>query len=166
MRMAGGQATRPEVRSAAEAERLVLDVLRGHADSLLRVARRHSLCADDAQDAYQRGLEIFLRHAERLDSGRAAAWLHTVVKHEALAVRRLRQRLVGAEEVDLDAHIARHGPTPDDHVARFDLVARSAEALQRLKPQEVRALWLKAEGLSYREIRRAAGGRTRRSTAV
>ena len=50
-------------RSPEEAERLVLELIAEHADSLLRIARRHSLCADDAQDAYQRALEIFMRHA-------------------------------------------------------------------------------------------------------
>ncbi|HUR87271.1 MAG TPA: zf-HC2 domain-containing protein [Solirubrobacteraceae bacterium] len=34
----------------------------------------------------------------------------------------------------------------------FDLISRSAEALQRLKPQELRALWLKAQGHSYNDI--------------
>ena len=43
--------------------------------------RRYSLCADDAHDAYQRGLEILMRHAARLDPERAAGWLHTVVNH-------------------------------------------------------------------------------------
>jgi len=37
-------------------------------------------------------------------------------------------------------------------VLAFDRVTRSAEALQRLKPQELRALWLQAQGLSYQEI--------------
>ena len=37
------------------------------------------MCADDAHDAYQRGLEILMRHAARLDPDRAAGWLHTVV---------------------------------------------------------------------------------------
>jgi hypothetical protein len=32
------------------------------------------------------------------------------------------------------------------------MVTRSAEALQRLKPQELRALWLKAQGHSYNDI--------------
>ena len=50
---------------------LVVELVRLHADGLLRLARRHSLCADDAQDAYQRGLEILLRHAHRLDPERA-----------------------------------------------------------------------------------------------
>src|SRR5215468_2543350 len=63
------------------AERLVLELIGSQADSLLRVARRYSLCADDAYDAYQRGLEILMRHAERLDPDRAAGWLHTVVNH-------------------------------------------------------------------------------------
>ncbi|MDP9435723.1 MAG: hypothetical protein M3P93_11240, partial [Actinomycetota bacterium] len=69
--------------TAEEAERLVVATITAHAESLLRTARRHSLCADDAQDAYQRGLEIFLRHAARLDPERASRWLHTVVEHEA-----------------------------------------------------------------------------------
>src|SRR5688500_15977654 len=102
--MAGDNATRagrPVLRSRAEAERLVLDVLRLHADSLLRVARRHSLCGDDAQDAYQRGVEIFLKHAATLDGGEAHKWLHTVVKHEAMRLRAQRSRSVGGEDVDL-----------------------------------------------------------------
>jgi DNA-directed RNA polymerase specialized sigma24 family protein len=61
------------------AEELVLRLVGSQADSLLRVARRYSLCADDAHDAYQRSLEILMRHAARLDPERAAGWLHTVV---------------------------------------------------------------------------------------
>ena len=133
------------------AEELILRTVAAHADSLLRTARRYSLCPDDAQDAYQRALEIFMAHADRLDGGNAAGWLHVVVKREAHAIRSSRQRLVGASEVDLDAHEAQL-PTSDERLASFDLVGRAAEALQRLKPQELRALWLKAEGHSYNEI--------------
>jgi DNA-directed RNA polymerase specialized sigma24 family protein len=68
-------------RSPEQAEQLVLDLIAAHADSLLRTARRYSLCADDAQDAYQRGLEILMRHAARLDADRAGGWLHTVAYH-------------------------------------------------------------------------------------
>src|SRR3954447_25156897 len=137
--------------SRDDAEALGLRVLASDADSVLRLARRHSLCAGDAQDAYQRGLEIFMRHARRLDPDRAGAWLHTVVKHEAMAVRKSRGELVGFEEVDLDVHVS-PSDSPEEQALRFDRVARSAEALQRLKPQEVRALWLKASGCSYAEI--------------
>src|SRR3954451_20972380 len=144
-------------RSPEQAEQLVLDLIAAHADSLLRTARRYSLCADDAQDAYQRGLEILMRHAGRLDADGAPGWLHTVVKHEALAINRSRSRSVGGDDVDFDAIEVRTAPSPEDRVLAFDQVARSAEALQRLKPQEVRALWLKGMGNSYQEICNATG---------
>jgi RNA polymerase sigma factor (sigma-70 family) len=138
-------------------EALVLELLEAHADSLLRVARRYSMCADDAHDAYQRGLEILMRHAARLDPERAAGWLHTVVKHEALAINRSRRRMVGVAETDLDALEARTAASPEDRVLAADRVARSAEALHGLKPQEVRALWLKALGHSYEQICEVTG---------
>jgi RNA polymerase sigma factor (sigma-70 family) len=140
------------VMSDAQARELVLKVVAQHADSLLKTARRHSLCADDAQDAYQRTMEIFVRRAATLDAERAYKWVHTVCKHEAMAVRAQRQELVSAEEPDLDREEARHLPSPEERTVSFDRLRRSAEALQRLKPQELRALWLKAEGFSYAEI--------------
>jgi RNA polymerase sigma factor (sigma-70 family) len=134
------------------AESLVLELVGSQADSLLRVARRYSLCPDDAHDAYQRGLEILIRHAPRLDPERAAGWLHTVVKHEALAINRSRRRMLGSAELDPDALEASTTDSPEERVLATDRVARSAEALHGLKPQEVRALWLRALGHSYEQI--------------
>src|SRR3954471_23147593 len=119
----------PEIavqRSPEQAEQLVLDLIAAHADSLLRTARRYSLCADDAHDAYQRGLEILMRHAGRLDPDRAANWLHTVVKHEALSINQSRRRMLGADDFDLDALEARTTASPEDQVLAADRVARSA----------------------------------------
>ncbi|MBJ7332248.1 MAG: sigma-70 family RNA polymerase sigma factor [Solirubrobacteraceae bacterium] len=138
--------------TAAEAEQLVLTVLGTHADALLRTARKHSLNPDDAQDAYQRGVEIFLRHARRLDPPRAHSWLHRVIQHEAMAVRKMRQRDLAPDDVDFDARESEHISDPADALMRLDRVQRSAAALQGLKPQEVQALWLKAAGHSYEEI--------------
>jgi len=163
MRSSGEEAqelTVPERSGHADRERaeeLVLRLVGSQADSLLRVARRYSLCADDAHDAYQRALEILMRHAARLDPDRAAGWLHTVVKHEALAINRSRRRIVGSADPDLDALEARTSASPEERVIASDRVARSAEALHGLKPQEVRALWLKALGHSYQQICEATG---------
>jgi RNA polymerase sigma factor (sigma-70 family) len=163
MRSSGEEAQElgvPERAGEADRERaeeLVLRLVGSQADSLLRVARRYSLCADDAHDAYQRALEILMRHAARLDPERAAGWLHTVVKHEALAINRSRRRIVGSSEPDLDALEARTSASPEERVLAADRVARSAEALHGLKPQEVRALWLKALGHSYEQICEATG---------
>jgi RNA polymerase sigma factor (sigma-70 family) len=131
---------------------LVVETVRRHAPALLSTARRNSLCTDDAHDAYQRAMEIFLRRAAALRRETVVPWLHTVVKHEAMAIREARMRMVAAEEVDLDEHERSAAPTPDERVVAFDRTARAAEALGRLKPQEVTALWLKAQGLSYQEI--------------
>src|SRR4051812_45365931 len=145
------------VMTDEQARELVLEVVAHHADSLLRAARRHSLCADDAQDAYQRTMEIFVRRAATLDPERAYRWVHTVCKHEAMAVRAQRQQLVSSDDPDLDREEARHLPSPEEQLVSFDRLRRSAEALQRLKPQELRALWLKAEGFSYAEICQQTG---------
>ena len=139
-------------RGSSAAEELILRTVAAHADSLLRTARRHSICVDDAHDAYQRALEIFMAHADRLDPARAAGWLHVVVKREAQAIRRSRKKLVGLSDVDFDTHEARSLPTPEEQLLSFDMISRSAEALHRLKPQELRALWLKAQGHSYNDI--------------
>ncbi len=138
--------------SEPEAERLVLSVLGRHADALLRTARKHSLNADDAQDAYQRGLEIFLKHVRRLEPDRAHSWLHQVVKHEAMAIRAHRQRDMAPEDIDFDLRESEDVEDPAERVVGLDRVQRSAAALRELKPQEVQALWLKASGLSYEEI--------------
>ncbi|MDP4604225.1 MAG: sigma-70 family RNA polymerase sigma factor [Solirubrobacteraceae bacterium] len=143
--------------SKAQLDELVIEVVKRDAASLLRLSRRHSLCADDAEDAYQRGLEIFIKHAPRLDPQRAPAWLRTVIKHEAMAVRRTRQRDLAGHEIDFDQLENDRGVSPEERALGFEQVAQSAEALQRLKPQEVRALWLRAQGNSYDEIQAETG---------
>jgi RNA polymerase sigma factor (sigma-70 family) len=117
----------------------------------LRVARAHSLCADDAEDAVQRSLEIYMRRAESLDPATELAWLKVVVKHEAMAVRRARAG-VASEEVDLDAVPAPAQRSVEERLESAERVRRSAEVMRRLKRDEARALMLKAEGLSYLEI--------------
>jgi RNA polymerase sigma factor (sigma-70 family) len=138
------------------AEHLVLATISAHADALLRTARRYSMCADDAYDAYQRGIEIFMRRAASLDPDGAPSWLHVVIKNEALAVRRARADVVASDDLDVDRDDvtggAAHVASPEERVLAADRTTRAAEALQRLKPHELRAMWLKATGKSYQEI--------------
>jgi RNA polymerase sigma factor (sigma-70 family) len=123
-----------------------------HLPALQRVARRVSLCADDAQDAVQRALEIYVRRLDSVDAATEVAWLKVVVRHEALAIRRARQDSVAGEEVDFDAHAAPGQRGVEDEVAGTERVTRSAEALRSLKRDEATALLLKAQGHSYAEI--------------
>jgi RNA polymerase sigma factor (sigma-70 family) len=145
-------------------KRAAIETYSRHEAALRRTARRYSLCADDADDALQRGLEILLRKAPTDDPRELIRWTQTVVKHEALAVRRERERILGRpsgagdpESGDWVALLPSEADGPVERAERRETVARSREALQALKPPELRALALLAEGYSYAEIGEMTG---------
>jgi RNA polymerase sigma factor (sigma-70 family) len=135
----------------------VTHVVARYERSLMRVAMQASLCRDDALDAYQRALEIYVRRIDAVDAATEVSWLRVVVKHEALAIRRLRAESVPAEEPNLDSRAPDAQRPVDELLAARERVSRGAEALRRLKPDEAKALMLKAEGHSYKEIGDALG---------
>src|SRR3954447_3497867 len=139
-------------RGVGNDARRVESLVARHGAALLRVANQFSLCHDDALDAYQRGLEIYLRRLQTVDPATEGAWMRVVVKHEAISIRRARQQSVDHEDSDLDAHVPASLRAVEDAVAGGERVERSVEALKALKPDEARALLLKAEGLTYQEI--------------
>ena len=135
-----------------ELDEAVLGLLARHGSKILATARRYAATPEDAEDACQRGLEILLTKAPSTSEAELIPWLKTVVKHEAFALRRQRER---------------HSPVTDDgelrdrpaiaavtheQAERLERLRQGAEALGHLKPHEIRALVLKAEGFSYREI--------------
>jgi RNA polymerase sigma factor (sigma-70 family) len=149
----------------AARKRAAVEMFARHEQTLRRTARRYSLCVDDADDALQRSLEILLTKAPTDDPRELIRWMQTVVKHEALAVRRDRERILsgpaaGAADEgreDWVALIPTDADGPPERAERREAVARSREALQALKPQELRALSLLAEGYSYAEIGEITG---------
>jgi RNA polymerase sigma factor (sigma-70 family) len=134
-----------------EIDPAALEIMRRHGSEVLAVARRWAETPEDAEDAYQRALEIMLTKAPSTDPDHLVPWLKTVVKREAWAVRRQRERHTPPAPEDSVLDSPAHG-TAHDHAERFERLQVGAEAMRRLKPQEIRALVLKAEGLSYREI--------------
>jgi DNA-directed RNA polymerase specialized sigma24 family protein len=123
----------------------------------MRAARQASLCHDDAMDALQRALEIYVRRLDHVEVATEAAWLKVVIRHEAYAIRHARGDTLAAPDIDLDAVIAAPDRSVEERVLSGDRVTRSAQALRALKPDEARALMLKAHGLSYDEIGRHCG---------
>ena len=155
----------PGSADAKSRRRAAEELIASHDAVFRRTARRYSICAEDAEDAYQRALEILLTKAPPIDGDSLVRWMQTVTKREALAVRRQRERLLsgrgpsGGDEEDrdpLDA-IASELDGPSERAASRERVARSGEALRALKPQELRALTLKAQGYSYTEIGEITG---------
>jgi RNA polymerase sigma factor (sigma-70 family) len=159
----GGRDAAGEIDAARK--RAAVETYVRHEVALRRTARRFSICVDDADDALQRALEILLRKAPSNDPRELIRWTQTVVKHEALAIRRDRERILsGPAAVDPEpgaddwvALIPSDADGPAERSERREAVARSREALQTLKPQELRALTLLAEGFSYIEIGEITG---------
>lgn len=148
----------------AARKRVAVETYSRNESALRRTAYRYSLCADDVDEALQRGFEILLRRAPSEDPRELIKWMQTVVKHEALAVRRERECVLGgpggASEANADdwiAHLPATSDGPPEKAERREAIARSREALQTLKPQELRALTLLAEGYSYVEIGQITG---------
>jgi len=148
----------------ASRKRAAVELFARHEATLRRTASRYSLCADDVDEALQRGLEILLTKAPSEDPRELIRWTQTVVKHEALAVRRDRERILSGPAArvredgeDWVALLPAPEAGPAEKVERREAVARGREALQALKPQELRALGLLAEGYSYAEIGEITG---------
>jgi len=139
--------TREQIEPAA------LDLIERYGAMIMGTARRYSLSPEDAEDAYQRGLEILLTKAPSTDEQDLVPWLKTVVKHEAFTVRRSRERAGLPAEESLDDPAGRYAsPAPHEQAERYERLRLGAEAIRRLKPQEIRCLLLRAEGYSYRQI--------------
>ena len=151
--------------SEAARKRVAVETYARNEAVLQRTARKYSLCADDAEDALQHGLEALLRQAPTDDPQELVKWMQTVVKYEAMAIRRDRERTLAGAAATSDKDAAANWVTllptssdgPAERAERREAIARSREALQALKPQELRALTLLAEGYSYTEIGEITG---------
>ena len=155
----GAEAGRHKRRrpTRAEIEPAALALLQRHGATIMATARRFAATPEDAEDAYQRGVEILLTKAPTTAEEELVPWLRTVVKHEAWALARQRRRA---------APVADDGQVPEppsdvalthDQAERLDRLRIGAQALKQLKPQEIRALVLRAEGYSYKQIQEITG---------
>lgn len=140
-------ASPPDLRRHADTQAL----LRAHGASLRAVARRHSICTDDAEDALQRALVICLTRSPACEGDGLIRWMHVVTRNEARAVRAARLRTLGFVSID-DVEGACPRPGPQERVESAERARHVAAALARLRDDERRAIGLQAVGLSYEEI--------------
>ncbi len=132
-------------------------LLAEHGVAILKVARRHSRSAADAEDAFQRACEKLIAKAPPLTGDELLAWILTVVRNEALMIVRSQNRLAAGEVEKHLAYTADESPTPAELVADRETVLHGHEALRRLRPDQLRCLLLRAEGFNYAEIQSATG---------
>lgn len=139
-------------RGADGAEAIKLAMLERFSRQMLATARRYSDTLDDADDAYQRAAEILLTRGPASTGDEMCRWLRTTVKHEAIAIRRQRERMVLLGDAELVPEPPAGQPDTHERAERLERLRLGAQALGRLKPQEVRCLVLKAQGYTYKEI--------------
>jgi RNA polymerase sigma factor (sigma-70 family) len=150
----GHAATRDERLRAA------VELLERHGPAFRRTARRVSICADDADDAFQRATEILLTKAPTVERRRLVGWMTVVTRHEAIAVRRARERALGLGDAEPEALIGglpSEAPGPSERLERREYLDAARRALAGLKDDHRLAIVLQAEGYSYAEICRCCG---------
>ena len=136
------------------------DLIEQYGPLMLATARRWSATVQDAEDAFQRGAERALRNRPTGTPDEVRAWLRTTVKNEALSIVRYRRRMVPGGPPDAlsgERMFSRTTPETDVRAEQLERLRLGARALRRLKPQEMRALQLQAEGYSYKEIAAITG---------
>jgi hypothetical protein len=130
----------------------------------VRIARRYSLCDDDAWEAFARALEIIARNRHRIRHETAVAYMAVVVRNEALAVRRQRTREAPLEAAAYELTGPEIEPDEPDRDPRLPALRA---AMRELRPDDARCCCStpsRVRGATSRSCARP-GGRTRRSTA-
>ncbi len=132
----------------------------GAAPGLIRFASRYARSIQDAEDAYQRAMEIALTRAPVVEPHRFMAWLHTVLRNEALAVARGRRREGPGAEADVAESwgevLESRGST--DATAEWRERYRVVQdGLAGLSQAQRTCLMLQAAGVSYERIGEITG---------
>ena len=135
-----------------------------HERSLRGTARRFAGSPHDAEDAFQRAVEILLTRAPDREPRQLVGWMQVVVRREAIRIRRSRQpppaRVVRARFPEPAIGFADPTADQDGPVEAFERrewVAVRAARLKRLKSDQRQALVLQAAGYSYEEIASMSG---------
>lgn len=127
-----------------------------HRTRLLAVARRNCANTDDAEEALHDAFILFIDHFDPTGEAPPLPWLTLTLKRRCWAIygqRRRQARPGGRRPVSaLRGHPDGRGRAPEE---LFEVAAEAAKlrrGLDRLKPDERRALGLLALGYTYREI--------------
>ena len=118
---------------------------------------RLGLSPAEAQEGAQ---EVFLRLYTALTQGESIrnprAWVFRVAHNLAVTQHTAGERWMPLHPA-LEAAMPDGGPGPEERAIRLQREARVSEALAELSPQQRKCLYLRAEGLRYREIAETIG---------
>jgi RNA polymerase sigma-70 factor (ECF subfamily) len=103
------------------------------------------------QDAEEIAQEVFLALFEHLRAGKSRASLNAWVFRVGhnLGLKRL---MASRRQVDSEAELVDRAPSPEDHAVSGQQRTRLLAVVQALPEVDRRCLYLRSEGLRYREI--------------
>lgn len=128
-----------------------------YGELILKDAIRFSKCRSDAEDAYQRSLEILLTKAPTTDPNELVPWIRVVVRREATIIARSNHnRNLRLDETIHPWSVALDG-VPDDELDERLELEMGADALRYLTVDQISCLVAQSEGLSYDEIAERTG---------
>lgn len=123
--------------------------------ALLRYLSTFGLAQQDAEEVVQ---EVFLSLFSHLQKDKARSnlrgWLFRVAHNLALKRRSAESKAVGISDIDNLPHPALN---PEEEMASAQRHERLSSVLYALPEQDRRCLYLRAEGLRYREIAEVLG---------
>jgi RNA polymerase sigma factor (sigma-70 family) len=159
------RAPAPVSRHAARVrpQALAEQIYAAHRARLLAIARRNSASAEEAEEALQDALVLFIERFDPEGDSPPLAWLTLTLKRRCWALYRLQQQSWerrSSRDCDRCSDIKLlGGPNrdPDDLLDRGEEIAAIRDRLATLKRDERRALSLLAFGYSYREICKQTG---------
>jgi RNA polymerase sigma-70 factor, ECF subfamily len=141
------------------AQREVLSLYDEHAPRLLRYARSFGLTGEGAEDVVQDAFVALFRHLVARRPGHSlVGWLFKVTRNLALKQR----RRAGTPPADLLSDLLLErlvdpADTPEERMAFAQRCRRLQSVVRALAPRDRQCVYLRSEGLSYRDIAGALG---------
>ena len=129
------------------------------APGLIRFAARFTYSIEDAEDAYQRAMEIALTRAPVTEHTAFTSWLHTVIRREAQQIVDARVREVPARAAELEEALSEQpGPLQPDAVMEWrERYHAVQDAILGLPDDERVCLMMCSAGMSHAEIGEMTG---------
>lgn len=132
------------------------------APGLVRYAARYTHSIDDAEDAYQRAMEVALTRAPSVEPSRFVPWLYRVVRNEAIRLRDAGRREVAVGDERIGAELERESVNatrsdPDACAEWRERYRTVQDALGGLTETQRVCLILRTAGLASGEITELTG---------
>ena len=146
--------------SEGELEREIVALFEAHRGRLLSYVLAFGISGHDSEEVVQ---EVFLALFHHLQMGKSRrnlrGWIFRVAHNLALRQRQANQRrndrLEAQESMD-EVH-RDPAPNPEEHVVSAQRQQRLLSVVNAMPEQDQCCLWLRAEGLRYREIAEVLG---------